>query len=318
MLCERWGYVPLVRIGLILTILSGAILFAARDHPGLLLGGRIVEGFGAGTFVPAALSALNSRPGHARLSGYFMSLMNAGLVTGLIVSGILADASGMPLSGVLAFTLILIIPVGAGLTLSVLSPSPPDLSRGFFGIYRSLRKDLSQLRWLWLSAFVLIGATGVVSALYPEFSGHSPSLSGLEIAAMSVTTAMTVLIISRLSLLPLPALRIGALCMGGSVLLTFISPLGILLIGAAAGVVIMAQLSYIASAGREQGILIGLFNTASYAGMTFLPFAAGLTAELIREPLPFLSAFLLISCLSLVVAATIGRCRCRPLDEIPL
>ena len=69
--------------------------------------------------------------------------------------------------------------------------------------------------WLWVSSLVLIGATGAVTALYPQFSGHSADTIGLELAVMNGATVVAVLLASRVSLPPLPTLRIAALAMAG-------------------------------------------------------------------------------------------------------
>jgi hypothetical protein len=54
----------------------------------------LIEGIGAGMFVPAALSLINARPDHETSSGYFMALLNVGLVAGLIGSGWLIQVTG--------------------------------------------------------------------------------------------------------------------------------------------------------------------------------------------------------------------------------
>ncbi|MDD3112327.1 MAG: MFS transporter, partial [Methanofollis liminatans] len=56
----------------------------------------------------------------------------------------------------------------------------------------------------------------------------------------------------------------------------------------------------------QQGVMTGLFNTATYAGFTLLPALAGLVAG----ELGFLAAFLLLAGMAAAVAIPIGRCRC--------
>ena len=84
--------------------------------------------------------------------------------------------------------------------------------------------------------------------------------------------------------------------------------LGFALIGASAGVVQIAQLAYLARTGEPQGVVVGVFTTGSYAGMTVLPVLAALVAEYFG----YAAAFGLIVLISLSVAVTIERCHiCR-------
>jgi len=57
-LSDRIGRVPLLRAGLVLTLVSGALILVISD-PVALLVIRAVEGVAAGLFVPAAMSWIN-------------------------------------------------------------------------------------------------------------------------------------------------------------------------------------------------------------------------------------------------------------------
>lgn len=325
LLCDRIGEVPLIRAGLFLTVISGLLMLVVQGSPYLLIFARVIEGTGAGLFVSSALSWVNAQPGHLRMTGIFMALLNGGLVTGLIASGAVDSLSGISSSGIILFTLITMVPLGASLLpgFSVKSGVQSPGERGGPGsscplpgdlpcqpVFHALSDVLRRYFWLWLSALILIGCTGVVSALYPELSDVPPHVAGLQIAAMSVSTAITVLLVSRVRLPPVPTIRVCAVLMAVSILLTFRSPWGFIATGVVAGVIMIAQLAYLSQAGHQQGLLIGLFNTASYGGMTILPFVAGVVAEFVLFPEPFLTAFLLTAGLALVVAATIGQCAC--------
>ena len=88
-LSDRYGRVPLIRLGLAITVTSGLLLsVVVSPFPVLVV--RIIEGVGGGFFVAAAMSYVNSLPDHEKKSGYFMALLNAGLVIGLVFSGWLA------------------------------------------------------------------------------------------------------------------------------------------------------------------------------------------------------------------------------------
>jgi len=162
--------------------------------------------------------------------------------------------------------------------------------------------------WLWISTVVLLGITGALTSLYPEFSDLSPALLGLVIAGMSTATAITVIVVSHAHLPPIPTIKGASLAMAAAVLCIFFSPLFFILVGAVAGVVMTAQLAYLAESETRQGVVMGLYNAASYGGMTFLPVLAGFIAELTT----FVLAFAIIALSAVFVAFTIGRCRCRP------
>jgi hypothetical protein len=63
---------------------------------------------------------------------------------------------------------------------------------------------------MWFSSVVLIGITGAVTALYPQYSGNSPETIGLQIAAMNGATAVAIIIVSRQKFAPIPTIRIAA------------------------------------------------------------------------------------------------------------
>jgi hypothetical protein len=94
--------------------------------------------------------------------------------------------------------------------------------------------------------------------------------------------------------------------LAGAVLLVGFSPAGFPVIGALLGFVMIAQLAYLAGTGIPQGEAMGAYNTASYAGMTLLPFLAGIIAGQVG----FLPAFGVTAVLALSMAVTVGWCRC--------
>ena len=87
-LSDRFGRIRMMRAGLALTIASG-VLLAMTTAAVPALAARLIEGIGAGMFVAPALSVVNAGEDHGRMSGYFMALLNAGLVIGLIGAGLL-------------------------------------------------------------------------------------------------------------------------------------------------------------------------------------------------------------------------------------
>jgi MFS family permease len=304
-LSDRIGELPLVRVGLLLTVVSGLLLMTTTE-PSLLITFRFIEGIGAGLFIPSALSILNARPDHETGSGYFMALLNIGLVAGLIGGGWLVEATGMLLLGLVVFTFLAAVPAGLSILLhpGVRASLPEESARETGERLLRVTRDYF---WLWISTVILLGITGAVTVLYPEFSDLPPGILGLSIASMSLSTAVAIIFFSHTPFQPIPAIRIAALGMAVAVMLTFLSPFAFILIGALAGVVMIAQLGFLATAEVRQGVAMGLFSAASYGGMTLLPFVAGTIAEISS----FFWAFLIVALSAVVVAFSIGRCRCR-------
>jgi MFS family permease len=299
LLSDRYGRVPVMRAGLMVTVMSGLLLIVF-SLPTLVIVSRFLEGIGAGLFVAAGMAHVNSLPDHAKMSGYFMAALNLGLVLGLVIGGVLAAHFHVPVAGILLFTILALIP--ASISVSLVEPPVPQ-ARDVRILLGSL---LSKYRWLWYSAVVLVGITGVVTALYPEYSGASPDLVGIWIAGMSIATIIAVIVSSRLSMAPVPTIQFAAVFMVGGVMLSFFSPAGFLVIGALAGVVMIAQMAFLAQVNGDQGAAMGLLSTTSYLGMSVLPFIAGQVAETTT----FFIAFCLTALASLSVAFTIGRCTC--------
>ncbi len=297
MLSDRIGRIPLIRVGLLITVISGIALYAVSS-PFLVMSIRFIEGVGAGCFVASAMSWVNAVENHERMSGYFMAMLNAGLVTGLVVAGWVSAVFRHPALGILFFAACAVIPTGASMFMreSLQPANRTDL--------RQLIPLVSRYRYLWHSSVILIGITGVVITLYPEFSSVSPEIAGTWIAMMSISTIIAVLAASRLSLSPVPAIRSSAILMVFGVLLTFYSPLGFIVIGALAGIVMIAQMAFLAETKEPQGFTMGLFSTTSYLGMAILPFFAGLIAD----SFGFFPAFCAAAFCAITVALTIGYC----------
>jgi MFS family permease len=298
-LSDRYGRIPMMRLGLAITVTSGLLLSVlVSPFPVIVI--RFIEGVGGGFFVAASMSYVNSLPDHEKKSGYFMALLNAGLVIGLVFSGWLASHTSDPAAGILFFAGLSLIPAGASFfvfeNVAVISP----------GNRNTLISLVKEYRWLWYSAVILIGVTGVVTSLYPKFSGFSPESVGIWISLMSIATIAGVLTASRLSLPPVLTIRFSAILMVIAVMISYFSPLGFVLIGILAGIVMIAQMTFLAQATDHQGMAMGLFSTTSYLGMAVLPFLAGLIAD----SAGFFYAFCATALISGSVFLTIGRCSC--------
>jgi len=309
LLSDRIGKTPLIRMGLILTLFSG-ILIILFPSPLPVILARTLEGVGAGMFVACALSWVNSQEDHSRLSGFFFAALNLGLVTGLIAAGWLEKLLGFT-GGIMFFTVFSVIPLA--LTVFFVESEPIIFKKAnVFEILRSYK-------WLYLSSVVLIGVTGVIATLYPEFTDQSPVLLSIQIGIMNVATMITSLIAPQCDLKPIATIRVGALIMAFAVIASYFTPsLGEIpimivfsVIGGVAGFIIIAQMEFLANTHIQQGTLMGLFNTATYAGMTFLPFFAGVLAEYVN----YFSAFFVMAVITLSIAYFIGRCNCNAFTQ---
>ena len=299
-LSDRYGRVPVIRTGLAITVASG-LLLSVLVSPIPVIVTRIMEGVGAGFFVAAAMSYVNSLPDHERMSGYLMASLNAGLVIGLVFAGWLAAQMPNPASGILVFSVLVIIPAAASFFINETGAitQKGDLKTIFYLV--------QEFRWLWYSSIILIGITGVVTSLYPKYSGYSPDSVGNWISLMSVATIAGVLVASRLSLPPVPAIRWSALLILIAVMVSYYTPLGFVMLGICAGVVMIAQMTFLAQVRDHQGVAMGLFSTTSYLGMAALPFIAGMVADTSG----FFYAFCATALFALTVFLTIGRCDCQ-------
>ncbi len=299
-LSDRFGRVPIMRIGLAITVTSG-LLLSVLVSPFPVIVARIFEGVGAGLFVAASMSYVNSLPDHEKKSGYFMALLNAGLVVGVVFSGWLASHLPYPAAGILVFAGLSLIPAVASFFVH------EKFAVSFPGNHNALIPLVREYRWLWYSAVILIGVTGVVTSLYPKFSGNSPESVGIWISLMSIATIAGVLVASRLPLPPVLTIRWSSILMVIAVIVSYFSPLGFVMIGICAGIVMIAQMRFLAQVTDHQGVAMGLFSTTTYLGMAALPFIAGIIAD----STGFFSAFCVTALFAGTVFFTIGRCECR-------
>lgn len=296
---DRIGSRLLIRTGLAITVLSGIVILVSAS-PLILILARVVEGVGAGLLIASAMSLLNADPDHTRLSGFFMASLNAGLLAGLAGAGWIVSVLGDPRSGLALFTII----SGVAFLLSLFMRQAAEQR---IALPTEVPRYLSQYKWLWYSAIVVLGTTGAATSLYPEFGGHEPLVTGLFIASMNLATMIAVLLVSHIRLEPIITIRIAAIGIAGSVIICLLTPIGFPLLGAFAGVVIISQLAFLAETGASQGAMMGLYNTATYGGLFLLPFLTGFVAEFSS----FFLAFIIPAVFAVTVALTIGRCQCR-------
>lgn len=297
---ERYGGLRLMRIGIIGSCAAGLAIALLPSAPVVAVA-RVVEGVATGLFVSASLAYVNSRQDKGRLSGLYMASLNGGLLVGLVLTGVLVQVSGLRTVGVVVFTVLSLASVvlirGSGHVdgRETINPLP------------RLVPVLSHYRWLFYATIVMFGAGAAVTGLYPGFSAADPGLLSVQISLQNVATIVAIMVVSRLSAEPVRTIRLSALVMAVAVGASFYSPYAFAVIGAAAGAVQIGQLAFLAQTGEPQGVAVGAFTTASYAGMAVLPVLAATVARTSGYAL----AFGLIVLVSLSVVMTIDRCtRC--------
>lgn len=316
-LSDRFGRLIILRTGLIVTVVSGVFLFYATGPLAVVIL-RFIEGLGAGLFVAAGMSYVNSQPDHTKLSGYYLAMLNIGLVLGLVIAGWLAVRFG-PVSGIGFFTCLSFAALAASLFIREPAGRQAPTENGDYekrafknteahgeneSLFGAIKNLTGSYFWLWYSTIVLVGMTGVLSSIYPKFTGEQADVISLWIAGMSIATIATVLVVSRVSLPAVTTLRWSAVIMAAGVLLAYVSPAGFIVLGILAGVVMIAQMAVLAQVKNHQGLVMGLFSTSSYLGMSLLPFIAGVVVDLSG----FYAAFVVTALFGLTVAVTIGQC----------
>ncbi len=306
---DRYGTKRCIQGGLALTVMTGAVIFLIPDSPLVVIGARGIEGIGAGFFVASALSWVNVQPDSRMLSGYYFAALNVGLLSGLLITGWLADFG--PTLGILVFTVVSSVPLLMSFTLSEEGREEREIA--------PLKDAAYMFRWIYLSSFIIVGTTGVISSLYPEFTGEIPIVLSLQLAAMNMGTVITSLAAPRIHMQPVPFIRVGGVVMAIAVVLAFFAPaygwIAIILVlaavGGVVGFVFVAQMEYLAQSKIRQGTVAGIFNASAYGGMAFLPFIAGIVVDAAG----YAAAFGMTTLLCGLIALFIGRCACTIVDD---
>lgn len=301
MAADRFSRRRLMQVGLGVSLLAGLVI-AVAPNVWSIVGARFVEGVATGLFVSAGLAHVNSQADNGRSSGAFMASLNAGLLAGLILTGLLVELTGLREAGVLAFASLSLLPFLFSFSFE------QETVSGFHEPLVRLGPMLSQYHWLFYASLVMFGAGGAVTGLYPEFSNADPGLLGVQIALQNVATIVAVVVVSRLAIEPIPLIRACGGFMALAVAVSFLTPYGFALIGAAGGAVQIATLLFLSRTGEPAGLGAGLFSTASYAGMAILPPLASVAARWVG----YTMTFGLLVLVSITVAFTVQRCtRCR-------
>ncbi|AKB38207.1 Multidrug resistance protein B [Methanosarcina siciliae C2J] len=311
-MADRFENLRFIGFGIILTAASGLIILFS-ENLWILLISRFMEGAACGAFFPAAFSTLSKCKDPGRCMGEFTFFFNAGLASGALVSGLLADTY---LKGaILIFTFIaslsiipllprhkeLINPKAKGEKTDLLSGSLQDhFKHSFSEISGLLNRQNSAI---WLSSFLLNGAIGVLIAYYPEYSLEfltkaqlGGAISSLYICAMAAS-----LLVGRFRIKEKVIIGIGLSFSALGALFAIKYPfLGFSSIGGGSGIAMVGFALAVARMDAYRGLAMGLFNTTVYAGLSLLPIAAGfLTGFLSFEEIFAINGFILAGALLL-------------------
>ena len=304
-LCERYGTGKILKISLFLSVISG-ILMISFSSPVMILISRLIEGVGAGLFVSSALAWINTHPGHTRQAGLFMAVLNGGLLTGLAITGWIVSYTKISFSGILLFTLLCLVPLITILVKNdIFIHSRNDIRSDI--IMPEIKQMIIRQAPLWYSIIVLMGITGLVQSVYPDLSGLPAHEIGLILALMGIATIISSIIAPYFRFEPVMMIKVSSILMIPLLFLMFTSSIAIFLMGLIAGFLMIFQITYLASAEDHQGVAMGLYSTASYAGMTIIPALGGTLIDLFSVPI----SFGIISLLALICVFTIGMCRCK-------
>jgi len=283
-LADRYGNLKFIGLGITLTAISGLVILLS-ENLWILLIARFIEGSSCGAFFPAAFAVLSKFRNPGRYIGEFTFLFNAGLAAGAFLSGLLADIF---LKGaILIFTVIASL-----LTLYLLfrykglahpegEENPGKLKDS--DIYRRPYREIKELlshgnSGLWLSSFLLNGAIGVLVAYYPEYSlgNITKAQLGISISSLYVCAMLTSLAGGYLRVKEKTLIQVG---IGFSVLgaLSAIKYplLGFASLGGGSGVATVGFALAVVRMDADRGLVMGLFNTTIYAGLSLAPIIAG-------------------------------------------
>lgn len=311
----------MVGLGITLTFVSG-LFISYSDNLWVLGISRFVEGLGCGAFFPAAYSMLAEWENSQRSMGEFNFLLNAGLASGVFLSGMLAEMG--------IKTAIDIFALMAGFSFALLlwesrtwdysgrkykksgaseregSGKKPEAPMTFKP-ERYLKKTgetfFENGFWkLWGISVILYGATGLLTSNYADYSADfltKPEL-GLAISASYVAAMLSSLAAGRTRAKNKNIVRAGIILAAAGILFSLKAPLlAFFLIGAGGGVAVVGLIAAV-SRISSSGIAMGLLNTGIYAGLGLIPVFGSLFIEPLGYETVFLgSALVLLTALGL-------------------
>ena len=283
-LADRYGSIRFIFLGVFLTVISGFLIMLSNDL-WILSIARFIEGSACGAFFPAAFSMLSEFKNKNRSMGEFTFLLNAGLASGVAISGYLASTDIK--SGILIFT------IASGIVLILALPklvhSKPFITKKpnkniIEDISIEVKKTISTLfdnRFInvWILSFILFGSTGILVAYYPDYSMGvlTKTELGAAIAGLYVSAMITSLIVGRTLIGHNTMIRAGIGISAIGALLAIQHPMtGFIILGAGSGIAMVGLPIAASHMDTDRGLAMGLFNTCTYGGLALAPLIAGL------------------------------------------
>jgi MFS transporter, ACDE family, multidrug resistance protein len=288
-LADRFGNLRFIGFGMILTAVSGLVILLS-ENLWILLVSRFVEGSACGAFFPAAFATLSNSNDPRRYIGELTFLFNAGLAAGALLSGLLAATylKGAILTFTfMAFVLILLLllrlrelidPPG----IEKLGSMPNSIGNLFRESSREITELLSRSSsGIWLSSFLLNGAIGVLIAYYPNYSLDTLTKLQLggSIASLYVCAMIASLLAGHFRVNEKTIIRIGVVFSAFGAFFAIKYPfLGFSSLGGGSGLATVGYALAAAKVNADRGLVMGLFNTTIYAGLSLVPIIAGIFA----------------------------------------
>jgi MFS family permease len=285
LLADRFGNLKVAGLGILLTALSGLSIFIS-DSLWVLVASRFVEGLGCGAFFPAAFSMLAEWKDSQKNLGEFNSLLNAGLAAGVFSAGVLAEFGVKTAIGIFTIlagfsSVLFLLKIGRS---PEKTPNRKEKQKKFQGTFflSELGTQLEKAREtffknqflkIWGTSVLLYGATGLITASYPEYSSGfltKPEL-GLAISASYLAAMLGSLAAGKTDLEYKYIIRTGITFVILGVLFSVKFPvIAFSLIGAGGGIALVGLVTAV-SRISSNGITMGLFNTGIYAGLGIVP-----------------------------------------------
>ncbi|PHP45236.1 MFS transporter [Methanosarcinales archaeon ex4572_44] len=149
---------------------------------------------------------------------------------------------------------------------------------------------------VWITAFILFGATGAIISIYPDYAAEKIGKDelGIYLSTVYIGAMITSIIGGHLKIQHDTVVRTGVLAAGIGALTTIVHPIGFALIGAGAGLGLIGLVSGIANLATERGITMGIFNTCTYTGLAALPILSGIAISITREEVIIIANSLLL------------------------
>ncbi len=282
-LSERIGHKKLIFLSMLLTVTSGIILYFSNNIV-LLICARLLEGIACGAFFPSAFSMLASYQKRKQYIGEFYFILNAGLASGVILAGTMASIYFK--YGIAFFTILSVLPLAIAtlhlynnnyVVVSIRKDVRTEVREKINASFNLMIK--SPFIYIWIVTFALLGANGVLLALYPEYSANFLSKSDLGVA-IGVTYISTMISSIGAPYLPFKdkdLVRIGIVLASMGTFFAISMPfLGFILLGSGSGFAMVGMPTMLSYLSTERGITMGVYSTCSYGGLAIVPVIAGL------------------------------------------